>query len=172
MKSLLAIAYPSLTQAEDTRTKFLALQQEYLLELEDIVIAHKRADGKVKLHQAVDLTTSGAVQGSFLGLLVGVLFLNPLLGVALGAASGAVAGALADLGINDDMMKTMGEHLQPESAIVFVLAKDLNLERVTTALEGSGGKLIKTSLTHLDADLLQEALNAEQHATLRELSAH
>jgi uncharacterized membrane protein len=159
MKSLLAIAYPTVLEAEETRLKVARLQQEYLLELEDIVVAHKSEDGKVKLHQAVHLTANGALEGSFLGLLVGLLFLNPLLGAAIGAASGAVAGALADIGINDEMMKSMGAELEPGGAILFVLSKNMNIERVSAALQGSGGKIIKTSLKHQDSSLLQEALN-------------
>ena len=160
MKSLIAIAYPSLEQAETMRAKLVDLQHEYLLELEDIAIAEKQAHDKVKLHQAVDLTTTGAVQGSFLGLLVGVLFLNPLLGVVVGAASGAITGALADIGIDDPMMKQMGETLQEGSAILFVLIKEMNFERFVKEVEGSGGLLIKTSLKHADSAILQRALES------------
>jgi flagellar motility protein MotE (MotC chaperone) len=39
------------------------LQSEYLLDLEDAVVAVKDEKGKVKLHQAVNLTAAGAVSG-------------------------------------------------------------------------------------------------------------
>ena len=162
MKTLFAIAYPTLEEAESMRMKIGKLQREYLLELEDIVIAEKKDSGKVKLHQAVNLTTSGAVQGSFLGLLVGMLFLNPLLGVVVGAASGAVGGALTDLGIEDPMMKKMGDELQPGSSILFVLAREVNFERMLDEVEGSGGLVVKTSLKHMDAQRLQKALDEHQ----------
>ncbi len=162
MKSLIAIAYPRLAEAEHMRSRLAHLQHEYLLELEDLVIAEKRSHDKVKLHQAVDLTTTGAVQGSFLGLLVGTLFLNPLLGVAVGAASGAITGALADIGIDDPMMKRMGESLKEGSCILFVLVKEMNFERLLQEVEGGGGLLVKTSLKHDESARLQKALDTHR----------
>jgi uncharacterized membrane protein len=87
------------------RLKLLKLQREYLVDLEDAVVAVKKPDGKVKLHQIYPLTATGAVSGSFWGLLVGALFLSPLLGAAIGAAAGAISGALTDVGIDDNFMK-------------------------------------------------------------------
>ncbi|MEZ0370187.1 MAG: DUF1269 domain-containing protein [Candidatus Sericytochromatia bacterium] len=166
MRHLLAIAYPDLIQAEHTRLKILEMQKEYLLQLEDIVIAVKQLDGKLKLNQAVDLTAAGAVQGGFLGLLVGLLFLNPLLGIAVGAVSGAVAGALGDIGIDDEMMREMATELNPGGAILFVLAYDITLDRVLADLAGAGGKVIRTSLCHDDETALQKALASAQLSPL------
>ena len=39
--------------------------------------------GKVKLHQAKNLTALGAVSGGLWGTLIGLIFLNPLLGAAV-----------------------------------------------------------------------------------------
>nr|WP_232017751.1 DUF1269 domain-containing protein [Cereibacter sphaeroides] len=61
--------------------------------MEDVVVVTRDAEGKVKLHQAVNLTAAGAVGGSFWGLLIGLLFLNPLLGLAVGAGAGSSASA-------------------------------------------------------------------------------
>jgi uncharacterized membrane protein len=60
------------------------LQSEYLLDLEDAVVAVKDKKGQVKLRQAVNLTAAGAVSGGFWGSLIGLIFLNPLLGLAMG----------------------------------------------------------------------------------------
>ena len=96
MSSLVVVAYPSLYQAEEVRLQLLKMQKEYLVDLEDAVIAVRKADGKVKLHQLYSLTAAGAVGGGFWGLLIGLIFLNPLLGVAVGAGAGAVSGALSE----------------------------------------------------------------------------
>jgi hypothetical protein len=71
------------------RTRLFELQKEYIIKLADAVIATKSADGQVQLHQVVNTTASGAVSGTFWGLLIGILFLNPLLGAAAGAAGGS-----------------------------------------------------------------------------------
>ena len=159
MSKLVAICYDEQTQAEETRLKILKLQQEYLITLEDIVVAYKDAKGKVKLHQAVDLTSTGAVSGSFWGLLIGMIFMVPFFGMVTGLAFGALSGALTDLGINDDFMKQLADGLKPGGAILFVLVKDMTEDKVMTELEGCGGKLLKTSLTHEDEEKLQAALD-------------
>src|SRR5262249_60433438 len=92
MSDLVVIVYPTQDKAEQVRKRLFELQKEYIIKLGDAVIATKSADGQIQLHQVVNTTASGAVSGSFWGLLIGVLFLNPLLGVALGAAGGGPAG--------------------------------------------------------------------------------
>ena len=47
------------------------------------------AEGKIKLHQAINLTAAGPVGGGFWGMLIGMTFLNPLVGAAVGAGAGA-----------------------------------------------------------------------------------
>jgi len=42
-------------------------KKDYLIDLEDAVVAVKDEKGKVKLHQAVNLTAAGAVSGGFWG---------------------------------------------------------------------------------------------------------
>ena len=53
MSSLVVVAYPSLYQAEEVRLQLLKMQKEYLVDLEDAVIAVRKADGKV-ISQVVD----------------------------------------------------------------------------------------------------------------------
>src|SRR5260370_31899148 len=105
MSTLVVVGYDDPYKAEDVRLKLRKPQSEYLLDLEDAVVAVKDEKGKVKLHQALNLTATGAVSGGFWGSLIGLIFLNPLLGFAIGATAGAVSGALTDVGINDHFMK-------------------------------------------------------------------
>jgi uncharacterized membrane protein len=118
----------------------------------------KNEDGKVKLHQAINLTTTGAISGGFWGSLIGLIFLNPLLGLAAGAAAGAVSGALSDVGINDTFMKDLANTMQPSSSALFVLVRKSTPDKVLEELQGTGGTILKTSLSHEDEDKLQAAL--------------
>jgi uncharacterized membrane protein len=54
-------------QAEEVRLKLRKMQKDYLIDLEDAVVAVKNEKGKVKLHQAVNLTAAGAVGGGGFG---------------------------------------------------------------------------------------------------------
>ncbi len=160
MSTLVVIGYDNAFAAEEVRLKLRKLQSEYLIDLEDAVVAVKDQAGKVKLNQAVDLTTAGAVSGGFWGSLIGLLFLNPLLGLAVGAAAGAASGALTDIGINDDFMKELASSLTPGSSALFVLVRKVTEDKVLEAILGTGGKVLKTSLSHEDEGRLQAALSA------------
>ena len=105
MAGLVVIEYNDMYTTEEARLKLKKMQQEYLVDLEDAVVAVKDEKGKVKLNQIHHLTAKGAVSGGFWGTLIGLIFLNPLLGMAAGATAGAASGALTDVGINDKFMK-------------------------------------------------------------------
>lgn len=160
MSTLVVIGYNDEFKAEEVRLKLRKLQKEYLIDLEDAVVAVKDAKGKVKLHQAVNLTAAGAVGGGFWGSLVGLIFLNPLLGAAVGAAAGAVSGALSDVGIDDEFMKELSENMSPGSSALFVLIRKATVDKVLDELHGSGGKVLKTSLSHEDEAKLQAAIQS------------
>ncbi|MDD7911057.1 MULTISPECIES: DUF1269 domain-containing protein [Pseudovibrio] len=158
MSNLIVIAYPSLEQAEDVRNKLFSFQKEYLIQMGDAVIAEKKHDGHIKLHQIFSTTAAGAATGSLWGLLIGVIFMVPLAGVAVGAASGALAGALSDFGINDKFMKDVADSLQPGNAALFVLINKITMDKVLAGLEGTGGVIMQTSLDHSKEEDLRKAL--------------
>jgi uncharacterized membrane protein len=158
MSTLVVIGYNDLYQAQEVRLKLIKLQKDYLIDMEDAVVVVKNEDGKVKLHQAINLTATGAISGGFWGSLIGLIFLNPLLGLAAGAAAGAVSGALSDVGINDTFMKDLADTMQPNSSALFVLVRKSTPDKVLEELQGTGGTILKTSLSHEDEDKLQAAL--------------
>ena len=160
MSTLVVIGYDDEFKAEEVRLKLRKLQKDYLIDLEDAVVAVKNDKGKVKLHQAVNLTAAGAIGGGFWGSLIGLIFLNPLLGAAVGATAGAVSGALTDVGINDKFMKELAAAMNPGSSALFVLVRKATPDKVLEEVEGTGGKILKTSLSHDDEAKLQAALNA------------
>ncbi len=160
MSNLVVIGYDDQFKAEEVRLMLWKMQKEYLIDLEDAVVAVKDENGKVKLHQAMNLTTAGAVSGGFWGALIGLIFLNPLLGLGIGAAAGAVSGALGDVGINDNFMKELSQTLQPGGSALFILVRRATPDKVLDELKGTGGKVLKTSLSHDDETKLQEALSS------------
>jgi uncharacterized membrane protein len=166
MSELIVIGYDNPFQAEEIRLKLLKLQRDYLIDLEDAVVAIRDADGKVKLNQVYKLTQAGAIAGSFWGALVGLLFLNPLLGAAVGAGAGAISGALTDVGINDEFMKNLAETFKPGTSALFILVRKVTPDKVLEELRGSGGKIIQTSLSHEDEAKVQTALNAAERPAI------
>jgi uncharacterized membrane protein len=141
-------------KAEEVRKRLFELQKEYIIKFGDAVIATKSTDGQIQLHQVVNTTASGAVSGSFWGLLIGVLFLNPILGAALGAAG----GALTDFGINDQFMEQLAESIHPGDAALFLLIREMTADKVIEQIKDYGGVVLKTSLADAKERALRHAL--------------
>jgi len=144
--------------APEMRAAPAKLQKEYLIEMEDVVVVTKDDKGKVKLHQAANLTAAGAMGGTFWGMLIGMIFLNPLAGAAIGAGAGALSGKLRDIGISDKFMKELGETFQPGTSALFVLVRKATPDKVLEELKGFKGKILKTSLTKDKEEQLRQVL--------------
>lgn len=164
MADLVVIEYEDMHKAEEVRLMLQKMQQEYLVDLADAVVAVKDEKGKVKLNQIHNLTATGAVSGGFWGTLIGLIFLNPLLGMAAGATAGAISGVLTDVGINDQFMKDVASGFKNGTSALFVLCRKATPDKVLAELEGTGGKVLQTSLTHEQEAKLQAALSALKSA--------
>jgi uncharacterized membrane protein len=166
MSDLIVVSFPDEATAFELRAALVKLQQEYLIEMEDAVVVTRSADGKVKLHQAVNLTAVGAVGGTFWGALVGLIFLNPLLGAAVGAGAGALSGALSDVGVDDRFMKEVGASLENGGAAVFVLLRKVTGDKVLAGLEAfrAKGKVVQTSLSTAQEEKLRALIEAGPQA--------
>jgi uncharacterized membrane protein len=167
MSELIVVAFDEPNKADEVLSELRELQLEYLIDLEDAVVAVRRPDGKVQLKQSVNLmgmsAASGGLWGALWGTLVGMLFLNPLMGFALGtmvgAGTGALAGALADYGINDDFIRELAKTLKPNSSALFILVRKMQPEKVLSDLSKFRGRVLRTSLSPEQEARLQEALS-------------
>lgn len=167
MSELIVVAFDDPNKADEVLNELRALQREYLIDLEDAVVAVRRPDGKVQLKQSVNLVgmsaASGGLFGAFWGTLVGLLFLNPLVGFAMGtmvgASTGALAGALSDYGIDDDFIRELASTLKPNSSAIFVLVRKMQTEKVLSDLSRFRGRVLRTSLSPEEEARLQAALS-------------
>jgi uncharacterized membrane protein len=160
MSSLVAVVFQDETTAFEMRTALLKMQKENLIDLEDSVVVTRSPKGRVKLDQAVSLTSAGAIGGGFWGLLIGLIFLNPLLGAAIGAAAGGLSGRFSDIGVNDQVMRDIGQSMKPGSSALFVLVRRATADKVLDGLKSfvGKGKVFQTSLNKDDESTLREAL--------------
>jgi uncharacterized membrane protein len=158
MSHLIAIAYPDVDTARSVAGELAELTKEQSLVLDDIVVVERRPDGKVKLHQAVNMAGAGAASGALWGGLIGLIFLAPLLGMAVGAAAGGATGALADVGVDDKFMKALGERLGDGGAALVVLVRQSTPDKVLPRITPYGGEVIQSSLDHETEARLDAAL--------------
>src|SRR5690606_17844726 len=152
MSTLVAVVFDDPTTAFEMRTALFKMQKEYLIDLEDSVVVTRDEKGKIKLDQAVSLTSAGAIGGGFWGMLIGFLFLNPLLGAAVRVTAGAISSKHTVIGIDDKMMKEVTASFKPGSSALFVLFRRATFDKVLERLkEFSGkGKVFKSSLNKDD----------------------
>ena len=159
MADLVVIGCEKEHEAEEVRLTLLKLQSEYLIDMEDAVVAIKKPNGKIKLLQSHDLTAAGAVRGGFFGALIGLIFFSPLIGAAIGASAGAVSGALTDMGIDNDFMKRLAKEMEPGHSVLFVLVREATPDKVLDELSKYKGHVLRTSLSHENEAKLQAALD-------------
>jgi uncharacterized membrane protein len=162
MSDLIVVSFDKEATAFAMRAELLALQKEFLIEMEDVVVVTRALDDKIQLHQVSNMTALGAVAGGFWGMLIGLMVLDPVMGLALGAGAGAgaISGRMTDVGINDDFMEKLAQTFVPGTSAVFVLARKLNAEKLVARLGQfhAQGHVIQTSLSAADEASLRAAL--------------
>jgi uncharacterized membrane protein len=162
MSDLVVVLFKDPSTAFEMRAALAKMQKQYIIEMEDAVVVTKDEKGKVKLHQAMNLTVAGAASGGFWGMLLGLIFLNPLLGWAAGAGMGALSGKLSDIGIDDKMMKELAESFTEGDSALFVLVRKATPDKVLEGLKefAGKGKVLKTSLKQDSEEALRAVLEA------------
>jgi uncharacterized membrane protein len=81
--------------------------------------------------------------------------------MAVGAAAGAISGALTDVGINDAFMKELAATMTPGHSVLFAPVRTSTPERVLDELKGTGGTILRSSLSHEDEARLQKAIGTK-----------
>ncbi|PZM07978.1 DUF1269 domain-containing protein [Rhizobium tubonense] len=166
MPELVVIGFDDTNKADAVLNHLQQLEKEYLIDLEDAVVAIRDNEGKVRLKQSLQLTAvgaaSGGLSGAIWGSIVGLLFLNPLagmvLGGAIGAGTGALAGSMSDYGINDDLIKRLAETIPIDSSALFLLIRKVQTEKVLEEFKGEHARVLRTSLSPHQENKLRELL--------------
>jgi uncharacterized membrane protein len=161
MSNLVVLAFETEDGALEMRDAMVTLQKQHIVELEDAAVVIRRADGKVKVKQAVSLVGQGALGGAFWGMLIGIIFLMPWLGLAMGALGGALGGKMADTGVDDEFIKEVGEKIEPGHSALFLLIRSATQDKLEEELKDYHATIIQTSLSNEDEARLRDFFGAE-----------
>lgn len=169
MSEFVVLGFDAPDKADAILNRLVQLEKEYLVDLEDAVVAVRDSSGKVRLKQSVSLAAAGAasggLSGALWGTLVGFLFLNPLagmvLGGAIGAGSGALAGSMSDYGIDDNLIEKLAEAIPVNSSALFLLIRKIQPEKVLEDFKGEHARVLRTSLSPDQEQRLRHALATE-----------
>ncbi len=162
MSNLVVIAFDDELRAEEVRLDLLRMEHEHLVVLEDAVTLVRNREGKVKLRHNTHHTVGGALAGGALGTVLGLMLLNPvfaLLGLIGGTAVGALSGSSTHLGIKEEFMETLAEHLKPGTSALCVLVREA-LDKVMEELGKFDGKVLHTPLGEGYEEKLQEIIES------------
>lgn len=163
MSNLIVLAFPDKEGAISMRDRLIELQKEHLIALDDAAVVIRDGDGKPKVKQLNSLVGAGALGGAFWGMLIGLLFLAPWLGMAFGALGGAIGGKFADVGIDDDFIKQVGDTIEPNTSALFLLVREATGDRVLEEVKDYDATVLQTSLSTEDETRLREAFGSEEH---------
>lgn len=164
MSELIIIGYDDEDTADRVLRELVALERDYLVDLEDAAVI--RRDKKGKLHvttPAHHAAAWGALSGLFWGTVIGLLFLFPLapiVGVA-GGLMGAALGSASDLGTKDDFKRRVQDLVQPGTSAILMIVRKATPDKVLEALKPYGGTVLRTSLTHGAEQRLMKALHGD-----------
>ena len=160
MSTLVVLTFPNETGAEQALGTIRELQRQQLITLEDAATVRRGLDGKPKVKQATSLVGAGAWGGAFWGMLIGLLFFMPWLGLAVGAVTGALAGKFTDYGVDDNFIKQVEQKLQPGTSALFLMVRQVTLDKVVDALQPLQPEVLQTSLSAEQEQKLREAFGA------------
>jgi uncharacterized membrane protein len=160
VSTLVVFAFPTGNGAQDVLTVIKDLQRRKLIILEDAATVVRGQDGKPTVNQATSLVGEGAWGGAFWGLLLGLLFFAPFLGMAIGAGAGALMGKFTDVGIDDPFIRDVQRKIKPGQSALFLLVREVTLDRVLPALAPYQPEVLQTSLSKEQEARLRAALGA------------
>ena len=161
MSDLIVFAFETETGAQEMAEAVRELRKEKEITVVDAATVVRRADGKVKVKQAVNLVGAGALGGAFWGTLIGMLFMMPWLGLAVGAITGAIGGGVADVGIDDDFIKEVGNKVQPGNSALFLMVQDTDVDKLREDLGQFPAAVLQTSLAPEQEARLHDAFGAD-----------
>jgi uncharacterized membrane protein len=160
MTTLTVWKFDNPTGADSAVNTLEILAKQELIQIHDAAtVSWPEGAKKPKTRQLRNLTAGGAMSGMFWGMLFGLIFLVPFIGAAIGAATGALAGSLADVGIDDQFIKSVRDRIEPGTSALFLMSSDAVVDKVKAALDQDGHK----------PELLQSNLSEDQEQKLREM---
>ncbi len=162
MSTLTVWKFHSSGTADEVLGRLKDLQRQELIQIRDAAVVSWPEDKKKpKTRQLSDMTAAGGLGGAFWGLLFGLIFLVPIFGMLIGAAAGAVGGHFANVGIDDDFIKSVREKVTPGTSALFLLSEDAVVDRLKAAFEDVNAELISTNLSEEDEANLREVFAEE-----------
>lgn len=109
------------------------------------------------------------MSGAFWGMLFGIIFFVPIFGLVVGAAMGSLTGSMADVGINDDFIKSVRSKVTEGTSALFLLTTDAVKDKVFEAMKQFKFELIASNLSKEEENKLRTAFAEEQTQSINQV---
>lgn len=140
--TLVVVSFDGDETAKQALKKIKELKKEKKVTIEDMVAVNKNEKGKVKLTQGRGFTgKKGALGLGSVGLIGAAIVGGPVvLAAALGAGVGAASSQVKKIFDNDELKK-MGEDLESDDSLLFMVLSDFEVGSMESAMEEVGAKM-------------------------------
>jgi uncharacterized membrane protein len=168
MATLTVLEFETADGAEKALNVVEDLRKKQLITLHDAaIVSWPEGKKKPKTKQLSNLAGTGTLSGAFWGLLFGLIFFIPIFGLVAGATLGALTGSLADVGINDDFIRTVRSKVTEGTSALFLMTSGAVRDKVVEAAKGMKFELIASNLSKEEEDKLRAAFAEEEAAPAR-----
>lgn len=162
MATLTVLKFETADGAEKALHVVQDLSKQNLITLHDAAIVTWPADKKKpKTKQLNDLSGAGALSGAFWGMLFGLIFFVPIFGMVVGASMGALTGSMADVGINDEFIRSIRSKVTPGTSALFLMTSDAVKDKVFEAMKQFKFEMIASNLSEEEENKLRAAFAEE-----------
>jgi uncharacterized membrane protein len=180
MQDLIVVTYQDEYSALENMRTLRGLDFDWVVYIHDAVAVARGADGKLRIQDSYKPSTSeGAGWGVLLGAILGGLAFAPFTGglsaaaaagaVTAGAVGGATLGGLTGAavatddkeiyGVSDEFVAQVSATIRLGQSALFALVDSYDPERVASYFRGTGGTIIRTSLSPYEQAHYQKILN-------------
>lgn len=167
---LAAFSFPDGFRATEFMTAAQRLQANGHLLVRDAVFLVKDANGKTYVRETRDLAPAPTAVGAGMWSgLFGLILGGPvglLVGGAIGAGAGALTASLVDLGVSDETVAQIREHVQPGTTTLVLLLSHVDRDEVLAELRRfEGAQYVWGDLSLDRVAEVQRALTGDAPAT-------
>jgi uncharacterized membrane protein len=158
---MFVVSFVGESKADEVLEALRQLNDQRLLALGDAAVIRRGSDGDIDIEETADMDTKeGAIAGAAAGGLLGLLTGKGMVGGALlGAGGGALAAHGLDLGLDDDVLRSVGEKLEPGSSAIVATVEFVNVDASMEALDRfEGGTILQATLSPDIVDQLSAAV--------------
>jgi uncharacterized membrane protein len=157
MATLTVLKFKTDSGANEALNTLQDLAKQSLITVQDAaIVTWPSGKTKPKTKQLHNLAGLGALDGAFWGMLFGLIFFVPFFGAAIGAAMGALTGSLADVGIDDDFIKSVRDQVTEGTSALFLLSSDAVLDRVREGMKQFDFEIIASNLSSEEEEQLKQ----------------